>query len=188
MEVEAALQAQTPRVVAAGQRATPCDGGRGYNDKTLIHAVIPEGITEIGDYALFNCRNVISISLPSTVRKIGPNPFYGCTSLASIITPEGGTEIGSQAFAGCSSMRILQLPSTVREIGFNAFDGCSSLPAYTAALKAAKVEVAAHRARCSGCCSFQVVRSVLGLCRAPVCLAACNKQCGDCQWCCNSYD
>lgn len=43
-------------------------------DHSIIHAVIPEGVTEIGGGTFSNSRVLRSVSIPSTVKKI-VNPF-----------------------------------------------------------------------------------------------------------------
>ena len=43
-------------------------------DHSIIHAVIPEGVTEIGGGAFFNSRVLRSVYISSTVKKI-VNPF-----------------------------------------------------------------------------------------------------------------
>lgn len=36
---------------------------------------ISEGITSIGDYAFYNCLNVVEIEIPGSVQKVGYVPF-----------------------------------------------------------------------------------------------------------------
>lgn len=67
-------------------------------------AIIPEGTTEIGNYA-----------------------FHGCTSLESITIPKSVTVIGDSAFNGCTSLTTLTLPTAVKKIEKSAFIECSSL-------------------------------------------------------------
>jgi len=44
---------------------------------------IPEGVEIINDHAFYNCKNLVNISLPSTLKEIGKAPFY-LTRLAYI--------------------------------------------------------------------------------------------------------
>ena len=73
-------------------------------------AIIPEGVTEIGDDA-----------------------FHGCTSLESITIPEGVTKIGYASFSRCTSLKSITIPKSVTKIasGFcylsNVYNGCSQL-------------------------------------------------------------
>jgi hypothetical protein len=43
-----------------------------------------DGITEIGDWAFRNCKNLSQINIPNSVISICDRAFYGCTSLTSI--------------------------------------------------------------------------------------------------------
>ncbi len=52
-------------------------------------AVIEEGVTCIGKYALYYCSRMTSIELPSTLVKIGERAFYGTAELKNITFPSG---------------------------------------------------------------------------------------------------
>ena len=41
---------------------------------------IPEGVTEIDDYAFEECSKLVSVTFPASVKKIGENVFYGCSA------------------------------------------------------------------------------------------------------------
>ena len=66
--------------------------------------IIPEGVTEIEEYA-----------------------FIGCVPLIGIVIPEGVTEIGEYAFIGCVSLTTIVIPNTIISIGENAFICCINL-------------------------------------------------------------
>lgn len=70
-------------------------------------AIIPEGTTEISNYAFDDCRTLESIVIPESVTEIGYAAFFRCTSLKSITIPESVTKIGEAAFVGCSSLESI---------------------------------------------------------------------------------
>ena len=74
----------------------------------------------------FRQTKLQSISLPSSVTKIGSGAFYGCSSLSSITLPSSLFTIDSNAFYGCSNLTSLDL-STVTAIGKDAFRECPNL-------------------------------------------------------------
>lgn len=47
----------------------------------LTRIVIPDSVTEIGDFAFSGCTNLASIKIPNSVKKIGFSAFAGCHSL-----------------------------------------------------------------------------------------------------------
>ncbi len=69
--------------------------------------------------------NVRSITLPSTLKKIGRDAFSGM-HFESIRLPEGLEEIGREAFYG-SDLTTVKIPESVRKIGYQAFSGCKKL-------------------------------------------------------------
>lgn len=95
---------------------------------------------------------ITSITLPNSIKRIGPNTFKGCSSLTSFTVPNSIQEIDSCAFEGCSlemvtiehnyikeslfkdvfkncstgSLVLLFNGGWLMQIGRNAFEGCSS--------------------------------------------------------------
>ena len=90
------------------------------NTPNLRHVVIGEGITAIGKNAFYNCVNLKSVQMPSTLKEIGDSAFLGA-SFTEFVVPEGVTKIGMKAFAGCKGLKSIQLPSSLTEIGAEAF-------------------------------------------------------------------
>jgi hypothetical protein len=45
---------------------------------------LPEGITNIGQYAFYNCSSLESIIIPANVTKIGIYAFQACSKLTSV--------------------------------------------------------------------------------------------------------
>ena len=65
---------------------------------------LPQGITDIGDYAFNHCSSLTSIDFPVALNTIGNYAFFGCSLLKSIEIPSGVTGIGPGAFGYCSSL------------------------------------------------------------------------------------
>lgn len=99
---------------------------------TSVH--IPEGITEISvgimegerndDTGAFDgCDNLREVSLPSTLKILGPYCFHSCNNLLNINIPSSVTKIGSCAFTN-SGITELVIPSSVVEYEDPIF-GCN---------------------------------------------------------------
>ncbi|MEY8461710.1 leucine-rich repeat protein [Streptococcus merionis] len=86
----------------------------------IEHIVIPEGVVEIGDSAFASNPNLISVSLPSTLKKIGNHAFYGA-ALMEITLPSNLEEIGDSAFSS-NQLKSLVIPDSVTKIGESAFN------------------------------------------------------------------
>ena len=67
--------------------------------------VIQEGITEIGMYAFYNCKNLSSVSLPSTLSSISYRAFLSCP-ISEITIPQSTTFINSSAFSLSSLKKV----------------------------------------------------------------------------------
>lgn len=79
-------------------------------------------ITTIEGYAFSGCKNLTSITLPSSLGAIGQEAFRTCTALTAIELPEGLTSIGQYAF-NQSGLMEMTLPSTLTYIGSYALAG-----------------------------------------------------------------
>ncbi len=109
-----------------GKRVVSISASAFYFRSDLTTIIIPEGITEIGEYAFAGCSKVTSIAFPSSLQKIGNAAFYACESLEAVVL-RGIVEIGNSAFYGCAAMTRLNLPASLRTLGDAAFYGCSAL-------------------------------------------------------------
>ena len=89
----------------------------------LKSLVIPDSVTNIGDYAFWGCKSLKSLVIPDSVTSIGDYAFDDCTSLSSLVIPEGVTSIGHCAFRGCYSLKSLVIPASVGNIIGNPFSG-----------------------------------------------------------------
>ena len=108
-----------------------CDWAFGWSKfigrRSLTSLVIPDSVTNIGDYAFSGCSSLSSVVIPDRVTSIGDCAFENCSSLTDIVIPDGVTSIGDCAFEGCRSLTDIVIPDGVTSIGDCAFEGCRSL-------------------------------------------------------------
>ena len=97
-----------------------------YRDQ-ILEIVIPEGVSNIGNYAFYSCENLESVTIPSTVSRVGTRAFRGCTELKTVELPAGVTDIGDYAFYGCENLSSVMIPSTVTALGEGTFQNCAQL-------------------------------------------------------------
>ena len=91
------------------------------------NTIIPNSVTEIGNFAFDACDSLTSIVIPNSVTSIGQYAFYSCSGLTSINIPNSVTSIGHGAFAWCSGLTSIVIPNSVTEIGVGVFDDCTEL-------------------------------------------------------------
>ena len=95
--------------------------------KQIKEIIIQEGITSIGDDAVFSdCVNAVHISLPQSLKKIGWGAFMRCRSLGNIELPSSLSEILA-SFSQCSRLNEIVIPKSVTHLGAGSFDECINL-------------------------------------------------------------
>ncbi len=95
--------------------------------KTATEFEVPNGVTNIGDYAFRSCDNLKNVTMPNSVTTIGDGAFYDCDSLTSITLPNSVTSIGEWAFSDCDSLTSVVIGDNVTSIEDAVFDDCSRL-------------------------------------------------------------
>lgn len=76
---------------------------------TIDNIVLPETTVEIGPYAFNNCINIVSITIPMNLRKIGLSAFYNCASLGTVIIRTKHCLVNNKWFARCRNLRSIQV-------------------------------------------------------------------------------
>ena len=102
-------------------------GSYAFANSSVTSVRIAEGIEIIDNNSFINCSQLLTLSLPTTLRSIGYNAFWYCTKLEELTLPEGLLTVRGDAFYGCSSVTKLVLPSTLTSIENDAFNNMSSL-------------------------------------------------------------
>ncbi len=97
-------------------------------------------VTGIRSSALSGLSNLVTLSLPETITKIGEKAFENCVNLKSVNIPGGVKTIGRcltlpsdgkvpamNAFKGCTNIETLVLGEGVESVGYYVFDSCDKI-------------------------------------------------------------
>ena len=124
---------------------------KGCRQSKIITATIPEGIVAICDNAFSDFPNLMNITLPKSLSKIGngvfqncpklteidltdiavigEKAFSGCTALQNVLFGKRITYLANAIFLGCTSLTEIILPENIAYIGCECFKDCTSLTA-----------------------------------------------------------
>ena len=99
-----------------------------YKDNTeLTEFEIPDGTTEIKDFAFYGWTGLTKVTIPSTVQTINKSAFCYCSNLSNVTIPDAVTTIGQYAFYYCSNLSSVTFGNGTEIIGDYAFNYCSKL-------------------------------------------------------------
>lgn len=126
----------------------------GLKDDSIESIIIPDYVTEIGEYAFsYNlnlktvtfaknskcetiggfaftyCDAVSSIEIPASVKTIGEGAFSMCNTISSVTFEEKSSlsSIENYAFSDCYLLTTISVPASVKTIGDASFSGCTAL-------------------------------------------------------------
>ena len=125
------------------------------NGELVKELVVPNDVTEIKQYAFYNCSNLRDITIGNSVTIIGGRAFdgtawfnkqpNGCVYIGkvfykykgtmpantSVTIEEGTLWISGDSFYDCRNLTNVTIPNSVTGIGDRAFFGCNSLTSVT---------------------------------------------------------
>ena len=78
-------------------------------NKKIKKVIIKKGVTSVSYEAFALCKNLNSVTIPSTVKTIGIRSFYG-TKISKITVPSKTKTIGQGAFGSCKDLKTIVMP------------------------------------------------------------------------------
>lgn len=97
------------------------------NGQEITELVIPQGVTEIKDYAFSNCAGFTSITIPDGVISIGKYAFRYNSNMTSLTIGETVKSIGANAFEYCKKLPTVRVPDSVEDLASGVFSVCDGL-------------------------------------------------------------
>ncbi|MBQ4155966.1 MAG: leucine-rich repeat domain-containing protein [Clostridia bacterium] len=120
-------------------------------NERLTSVTIPEGVATLNQRVFYNCKNLKTISIPTSVNSVGSQAFKGTPfysdeknwqndcfyvnnvlieakpTITSVKFKEYISTICDSAFKNCIGITSVTIPATVQRIESEAFSGCTSL-------------------------------------------------------------
>jgi len=158
------------------------------NGEEIKDLVIPDGVTNIGEYVFRDCSSLTSITIPSSVTRIGYGAFYGCclqkdsfvnnssltnsTNWGAVLfdmETSDGLFINDMVVIGCRPwVTSVIIPDGVTGISERVFSGCSRLTSVTIGNSVTSIGWYAFSG-CSSLTSVTIGNSVTNICGCAFC-------------------
>ncbi|MBQ9346257.1 MAG: leucine-rich repeat domain-containing protein, partial [Oscillibacter sp.] len=113
------------KLAIPGSVTSICDNA--FSNSVLSNIVIPDNVTEIGEYAFSGCANLTSISIPDSVVSIGAGAFSYCRSLENVTLSNSVAVVEPSTFQECTQLASITIPGSVTSIQSRAFASCIKL-------------------------------------------------------------
>lgn len=96
-------------------------GDYAFYETELASIVLPDSVTEVGDYAFYGCQNVTEFVMSKAIESIGDYAFSGLDKITEVTIYGNNTTVGDGAFENCTSLDTLTIENGVDSIGPSAF-------------------------------------------------------------------
>ena len=140
--------------------------------RDLTSITLPSSVTSLGYSCFEGCSGLTSITIPSSVTSLESDCFRGCSGLTSITIPSSVTSFGFACFEGCIGLTSITIPSSVTSLGESCFSGCSGLASIIIPSSVTSLGNSCFYG-CSGLTSITIPSSVTSL--GDHCFSSCNK-------------
>ena len=105
--------------------------GNNYTQKEIVipASITWEGkkypVTELEGRCFYDCSNLTSVTIPSSVTSLENSCFSSCSSLTSINIPSSVKSLGDWCFEECRYLTSINIPSSVTSLGEYCFSYCN---------------------------------------------------------------
>ena len=104
-----------------------------FRRTAITSLTLPSGTVSIGNSAFYECKKLVTVNIPDSIKEINKYAFQGCTSLSSVNFAEGThlKMLDSSIFAGCTSLIEFKLPKS--DTAKDLFGSSSAVKKFTLA-------------------------------------------------------
>ncbi len=109
------------------------DGMAYRQNLKVVTAVLPEGITVLKRSMFCDCKNLVRMTIPDSIKEIEDYSLMGCTALKDISSFENTKleRIGVSGLENCDKIETLHFPETITELNGAACAGMTELKEVT---------------------------------------------------------
>ena len=92
---------------------------------------VENGVTSLGERLFYGADNLVSVSLPESLKSVAEGVFRSCTKLETIAIPNSVTELARANFYQCKNLKLVSIGSGITVIRDITFSKCAALEEVT---------------------------------------------------------
>ena len=104
-------------------------GTNAFYNCALTSIVIPNSVTDLGEYIFVGCSKLQKAVIGSKVETMGQGNFRLLKELSDVTIEDGCSVLANNTFEGCTSLKEISIPGSVKTISYNTFYNCTGLEA-----------------------------------------------------------
>ena len=116
---------QVKEIILTGSSFVP--SGAFENISSLESVTLPSSVTKLGNKAFYRCGELRDINFPSGLLSIGDFAFCECNSFEEIVLPNSVNTLGESAFYQSYNLKSITLSNKIETIPIGCFSNCISL-------------------------------------------------------------
>ena len=98
-----------------------------YERRSIVSINLPNSVESIGSNAFDSCTNLENIHIPNSVKTIGNSVIRYAYHLSEIVLPESLISIGNEFLTSSREIKTILIPENVTSIGSSFCSDCTSL-------------------------------------------------------------
>jgi len=134
------------------------DYGAFSDDEALTSVVIPDSVTELGEFVFYKCYNLEKATIGNGLTTLPRNTFAYC-KMKEIVIPPSVASIGNYAFGHCIGPKSLTIPGNVKTLAYGPFSECTGIERVTLKEGVEKLEWGAFK-KCTSLTSVVIPSTV----------------------------
>ncbi|HPE90622.1 MAG TPA: leucine-rich repeat domain-containing protein [Spirochaetales bacterium] len=98
-----------------------------FRESSVESVTLPSSVLRVGEYAFMDCGSLTTADLGPGVTELPTGAFYGCAALERVALSDALASVGENAFYACAGLAALDLGDRLETLASRAVNDCDAL-------------------------------------------------------------